>query len=214
MQNNTALYEDRFAAEYWFSCYSHFDLESEVFVESQFTQNKRLVFYDVETQKRADEVGGWEHADKMLISIAVTYSEDDGFRVWYETMVSEMIGYMNSFDLVVSFNGDNFDSKVLSYYGDVSTIRRKSFDVAQYLSSKLKHRVRLESVAMATLNVGKSADGLAALQWWKEGKVDQIIEYCRQDVQVLRDLVRFGQEKGYVQYNDMQEQPVQVKVDW
>jgi DEAD/DEAH box helicase domain-containing protein len=82
------------------------------------------------------------------------------------------------------------------------------------LSSRLKHRVRLESVATATLNVGKSADGLAALQWWKEGKVDQIIEYCRQDVQVLRDLVRFGQEKGYVQYNDMQEQPVQVKVDW
>ncbi len=214
MPSSTARFEDRFAAEYWFSCYSHFDIQSEVFAESRFTQDKRLVYYDVETQKRADEVGGWEHADKMLISVAVTFSEDDGFRVWYETTVPDMIDYMNAFDLVVSFNGDNFDSKVLSYYGDVSTLNRKSFDVAQYLSSRLKHRIRLESVAMATLKVGKSADGLAALQWWKEGKIDKIIEYCQQDVQVLRDVVKFGQENGYIEYRDLQEQPVQMKVDW
>ncbi len=209
-----ALYEDRFPAEYWFSCYSHFDVSSDSLTDQKFTEGKRLVYYDVETQKRADEVGGWDHADKMLISIAVTFSEEDGFKTWYESTAADMIRYMKDFDLVVSFNGDNFDSKVLSYYGDVTTIQAKSFDVAQYLSARLKHRIRLESVAMATLKVGKSADGLAALQWWKEGRVDEIIEYCRQDVQVLRDVVRFGVEHGYVEYNDLQDQTVQVRVDW
>lgn len=207
--------EERYPAEYWFSCYSHFDLAKDSLLEQpRITEGKRLVYYDVETQKRAEEVGGWDHADLMLISIAVTYSEADGFKVWHETDIPAMIAYMNSFDLVVSFNGDNFDSKVLSHYGDVASIGRRSFDVAQYISQIIKHRIRLESVAMATLNTGKSADGLLALQWWKEGRIQEIIDYCRQDVQVLRDVVEYGIANGYVLYHDLQNEPVKIGVHW
>ena len=207
--------EDRYPAEYWFSCYSHFDLAKDV-LESRprLTEGKRLIYYDVETQKRADEVGGWDRADLMLISIAVTYSEEAGFKVWHEKDIPSMIRYIAEFDLVVSFNGDNFDSKVISHYGDVSYIQRHSFDVAQNLSQMLKHRIRLESVAMATLKVGKSADGLVALQWWKEGRIDEIIEYCKQDVKVLRDVVLYGVENGFVNYFDLENQPAKIGVHW
>lgn len=209
------VYEERYPAEFWFSCYSHFELAGTVdFSSEKRTDNKRLVFYDVETQKRADEVGGWDRADLMLISIAVTFSEGDGFKVWYEKDTKDMIRYMGDFDLVVSFNGNNFDSKVLSHYGDVSLLNQKSFDVAEYLSGKLKHRIRLESVAMATLGAGKSADGLLALQWWKEGRVDEIIEYCKMDVKVLMDVVIYGKENGFVMYNDIEQNAVKVAVDW
>lgn len=211
-----SLYEERYPAEYWFSCYSHFELASTTYeAPARLTEGKRLVYYDVETQKRADEVGGWEHADKMLISIAITYSKDDDFKVWHEKDIPEMIRYMNSYDMVVSFNGDNFDSKVLSHYGDVSGMQKKSFDVAQYLSEKLKHRIRLEAVATATLNVGKSADGLLALQWWKEGKIDLIIDYCKQDVKVLKEIVEYGQTNQHVKYNDTQNNNIlTVDVYW
>jgi DEAD/DEAH box helicase domain-containing protein len=213
------VYEERYPAEFWFSCYSHFELSGVAEISSQkLTENKRLIFYDVETQKRAEEVGGWENADKMLISVAVTYSPEDDFKVWYEKDVPEMIRYMNTFDMVVSFNGDNFDSKVLSHYGDVAAINKKSFDVAQYLSGRLKHRIRLDNVATATLNVGKSADGLLALQWWKEGRIDEIVDYCKQDVSVLRDIVAFGRENGHVLYSDSQNNlssnVLKVAVDW
>jgi len=209
------LYEERYPAEFWFSCYSHFDLATDAeLVYERLTEGKRLVFYDVETQKKADEVGGWDNADQMLISIAVTCSDEDEYRVWREKDVPEMIRYVSGFDKVVSFNGDNFDSKVVSHYGDVAEMQKRSFDVAQYLSARLKHRVRLESVAQATLNVGKSADGLLALQWWKEGKIDQIIDYCKQDVKVLKDLVQFGQENQFVQYYDQNNQLIKVGVDW
>ncbi|KAB2879951.1 hypothetical protein F9K33_07215 [bacterium] len=209
------IYEERYPAEFWFSCYSHFELAGTAELSSErLTDNKRMVFYDVETQKRADEVGGWDRADLMLISIAVSYTEDDGYKVWYEKDTREMIRYMSDFDMVVSFNGNNFDSKVLSHYGDVSALHQKSFDVAEYLSGKLKHRIRLESIAMATLGAGKSADGLLALQWWKEGRVDEIIEYCKQDVKVLRDVVMYGKENGYIAYNDVEQNMVKVAVDW
>ena len=209
------VYEERYPAEFWFSCYSHFELAgtAELSAEKR-TDNKRMVFYDVETQKRADEVGGWDRADLMLISIAITFSDDDGYKVWYEKDTRDMIGYMSDFDMVVSFNGNNFDSKVLSHYGDVSLLNKKSFDVAEYLSGKLKHRIRLESVAMATLGAGKSADGLLALQWWKEGRVDEIIEYCKQDVKVLYDVVYYGKDHGFILYNDVEQNAVKVAVDW
>jgi DEAD/DEAH box helicase domain-containing protein len=208
-------YEERYPAEFWFSCYSHFELAGEVDLTGEkLTENKRLVYYDVETQKRADEVGGWDRADLMLISIAVTFSEEHGFKVWYEKDTRDMVRYMSEFDMVVSFNGNNFDSKVLSHYADVTEMQRKSFDVAEYLSAKLKHRIRLESVATATLGTGKSADGLLALQWWKEGRVDEIIEYCKQDVKVLRDVVIYGNEQGYIMYHDADQNPVKVAVEW
>ncbi len=214
-----SAYEERYPAEFWFSCYSHFELSGVAEVSSRkLTENKRLVFYDVETQKRAEEVGGWDNADKMLVSVAVTYAPGDDYKVWYEKDIAGMILYMNAFDMVVSFNGDNFDSKVLSHYGDVAEIGKKSFDVAQYLSGKLKHRIRLDNVATATLQVGKSADGLLALQWWKEGRVDEIIEYCRQDVKVLREIVEYGQFNGHVLYSDSQNNAapnvLKVAVDW
>lgn len=209
------VYEERYPAEFWFSCYSHFEMAGTAELSAaKLTEDKRMVFYDVETQKRADEVGGWDRADLMLISIAVTFSELDGFKVWYEKDTRDMIRYMSEFDLVVSFNGNNFDSKVLSHYGEVSVLNQRSFDVAEYLSARLKHRVRLESVATATLGAGKSADGLLALQWWKEGRVDEIIEYCKQDVKVLRDVVEFGKEHGYILYNDTEQNAVKVAVEW
>ncbi len=207
--------EERYPAEYWFSCYSHFELATDVLeFETKVTDGKRIVYYDVETQKKADEVGGWDHADKMLVSVAVTLSEDDGFKVWHEKDVPQMITYMERYDLVVSFNGDNFDSKVISYYGNVNAMQKNSFDVAQYLSHKLKHRIRLDSIATATLNVGKSADGLLALQWWKEGKVQEIIDYCKQDVQVLRDVVEYGRHQGFVSYYDLNNNLSRIDVNW
>lgn len=210
-----SLYEERYPAEFWFSCYSHFELAGDPTLPDQkLTEGKRLVFYDVETQRRADEVGGWDRADLMLISIAVSFDEEAGFKVWREKDTADMIKYMEKFDLVVSFNGNNFDSKVLSHYGDVTRMQERSFDVAEYLSARLKHRVRLDDVATATLQVGKSADGLQALEWWKEGRVDEIIEYCKQDVQVLMDVVRFGQDQGYVLFAESEKHSVKVGVDW
>ncbi len=206
-----SLHEERYPAEYWFSCYSLLDTEAASAVS---LEGKRVVYYDVETQKRADEVGGWNNADQMLVSIAITYDDSAGFRTWLEKDVPDMIRYMDGFDVVLSYNGDQFDSRVISHYGDVGTINRKSFDLAQYFHHRLKHRLKLDTIATATLGKGKTSDGLQALKWWKEGKIQDIIDYCEQDVQVLKDIVEFGKENGFILYTDLQGKEIKVDVDW
>ena len=171
------------------------------------------VYYDVETQLSADEVGGWGNIHLMRVSVAITWSPGDLFRRWDEPQMPEMIAYLSGFRKIISFNGDGFDSRVLSAYGDVSAINRNSFDLLTDLKKKLGRRLKLDSLAQGTLGEGKTADGMAALRWWKEGKVDQIAAYCQQDVKVLVDLVAFARAKGYVSYPDFH-QIKNVAVQW
>ena len=176
--------------------------------------NHDEVYYDVETQLSADEVGGWNNIRGMRVSVAVTWSATDLFRLWEEETVLQMIEYLGGFNRVVSFNGDRFDAQVLSYYGNVEAINRHSFDVLVDLSRRLGHRVSLDSVAQATLGVGKSADGVMALKWWKEGQIELIAEYCRKDVQVLKDVVAFGRRNGHVKYHDRSGASRSISVEW
>jgi DEAD/DEAH box helicase domain-containing protein len=176
--------------------------------------NHDEVYYDVETQLSADEVGGWNNIRLMRVSLAVTWSEKDLFRLWEEPSANHLIEYLGGFGTVVSFNGDRFDSQVLSYYGNVDAINRHSFDVLVDLTRRLGHRLSLDSVAQATLGVGKSADGLIALRWWKEKQIELIAEYCRKDVQVLKDVVEFGRRNGHIKYSDRAGGSRTLDVEW
>ena len=39
---------------------------------------KNTIYFDLETQKSADEVGGWDKVSRMRMSIGVTYSTKRG----------------------------------------------------------------------------------------------------------------------------------------
>ena len=60
----------------------------------------------------------------------------------------------------------------------------------------------------------KSADGLVSLQWYKEGKINKIIQYCKQDVEITRDLYLYGEKHGFVKYQSRSGNPLDLKVDW
>ena len=172
------------------------------------------VFYDIETQRSADEVGGWGNIHLMLVSVAVSWSEEDGYRNWDEPAATPFIEYLSRYDRIISFNGDGFDSRVLSHYGDVTALNKKSFDVLTDLKRRLGHRLSLDSIALATLGLGKSADGLQAIRWWKEGRIDLITEYCQRDFEVLMKIVGFGRNKGFIKFQDKFGTDKTVPVEW
>ena len=74
--------------------------------------------------------------------------------------------------------------------------------------------LKLESIARGTLGVGKFADGLQAVQWWKEGKIEKIIEYCIQDVKVTRDVFEYGKQNGKIKILRADDQVKEVPVQW
>jgi len=171
--------------------------------------------FDVETKRSAAEVGGWHRADKMGISVAVLYdSVSDCFKTYLEKDIPDLIGDLQTFDLVVGFNNKRFDNKVLSAYSVFNLASLPTLDIMEKISNRLGYRLSLDRLAEHTLGIKKSANGLQALQWYKEGKIEEIVSYCRQDVTITRDIFLFGLENRYLLFKNKAGSVVRLPVDF
>jgi len=173
------------------------------------------LFLDVETQKSAEEVGGWQNVADMKLALAVTYNAvTSQFRTHFEKDVDRLLLDLAMADRVIGYNIDRFDMAVLKAYTQWDLSRIRTFDMLADIYRKLGFRLKLGDLAGATLGIGKSADGLQSLKWWKEGRVDLIEQYCRRDVEVTRDVYLFGTRNGYVLYRDRDGKQLRLPVDW
>jgi DEAD/DEAH box helicase domain-containing protein len=139
----------------------------------------------------------------------VTWDKENNFRRWFEEDAKRLIGELETFTRVVTFNGNRFDIEVLRAYAPVDRLRERSFDVHELLYKQLGHRVKLDQLARDTLGTAKSGDGLQAVEWWRAGDKERVAAYCEQDVAILRDLVEHGRVKGHVVISSRQ-----VRVAW
>ena len=175
----------------------------------------RVLFFDLETQKSAEEVGGWGNIHKMGLAVGVVWdSLDREFFTYEEKDARQLVDKLSTADLVVGFNVIGFDYTVLQPYSDFDLQEINTFDMLVDVKKRLGFRLSLNHLAQHTLNAKKSADGLISLQWYKEGKISKIIQYCKQDVEITRDLYLFGEKNGLVKYQSRSGNPLQIEVNW
>lgn len=177
---------------------------------------KNIVYFDLETQKSALEVGGWNKARDMRMSLGVTYSTTRGtYRIYPEKQADELVREILRADLVVGFNHVEFDYEVLHAYTAFDLRQAPSLDLLHQLRERLGHRIGLDAIADATLGLGKTGDGLEALQWFKQGRMQEIAEYCCYDVKLTKLVHEFGRDNGQVFYfNKRQPGPLPIPVKW
>ena len=173
------------------------------------------LFFDVETRNSFQEVGG-RYPERLKISVAVTFdTADNTFHRYLEADAAQLAQDLGQADLVVGYNLYGFDYPVLQQYSqDVILAELPTVDMMVEIQKRLGFRLKLDSIATATLQVGKSADGLQAVRWWREGRVEEILEYCQQDVEVTRRVYEFGKQHRYIQYYDRQYRIKKVAVAW
>lgn len=160
-----------------------------------------MIFFDVETQLSADDVGGWDFAEDMRVSYLVAYNTaSDDYLTCDEDNIPHFIDLLTSTNLVVGFNIEGFDYKVLSRYTDIDLWALPTFDLLSHLHATLGHRVSLDTLAQANFGRSKLADGIEAIRWFKEGESEKIIEYCRDDVEITQKLFHKGCEDGALHY--------------
>ncbi|MDA8163745.1 MAG: DEAD/DEAH box helicase [Desulfobacteraceae bacterium] len=175
----------------------------------------RYGVFDVETKRSAAEVGGWHLAERMGISVVVLYeAESDQYLVYREEEVGDFIARLRQLDLVVGFNNKRFDNLVLSAYTTFDLHSLPTLDILEVVKNRLGYRLTLDHLTEHTLGVRKSADGLQALQWYKEGRFDEIISYCREDVRITKELLLHGVEKGYLLFRNKAGHLVRCPVDF
>jgi DEAD/DEAH box helicase domain-containing protein len=174
------------------------------------------LLFDLETLRSAAEVGGWGNAHRMGVALAVVcHLEEQRFRVFREREVADLAATLRRGRLVVGYNVRRFDYRVLSgYTGADYAHLLPTLDLLEEVHRALGFRLRMNDLALATLGSGKSADGLQSLAWVKQGRLDLVEQYCRKDVEVLRDLYLFGRREGYLLWRDRQERDLRLPVRW
>ena len=176
---------------------------------------KNIVYFDLETQKSADEVGGWGNINRMGLSIGVLYSTARGeYRIFGERQVDDLVRELQRADLVVGFNNLRFDYEVLHGYTALDLRQLPTLDLMVDLQNQLQHRLSLDSLATATFGVEKTAEGLQAIQWYREGKMLEIAEYCCYDVKITRLVHEYGVQNRQVFFHNRFGKKLAVPVNW
>lgn len=177
---------------------------------------KNIVYFDLETQKSAEEVGGWGNIRDMRMSVGVTYSTArGGYLIYGEKEVNDLIEELRRADLVVGFNHQRFDYEVLAGHNPFfDPAQVPTLDMLVDLQKTLNHRLSLDSIATATLGVEKTAEGLQAIRWYREGKLLEIAEYCCFDVKITKLVYEYGVRHQQLFFNNRFNQRITVPVKW
>ncbi len=183
-------------------------------MEKNRQPEKRLVVFDVETRRSAQEVGGWDKAHLMGLAAAVAYDSLDGrYHVYEEHQAAALVDRLLAADLIIGFNHLRFDYQVLSAYTPKDLRQRPNLDLLHEIHQVLGRRVGLGHLGEITLGRDKTADGLQSLKWVREGRLDLVIEYCREDVRLTWDLYEFARDNGYLLYQDKEGRRLRVPLD-
>jgi DEAD/DEAH box helicase domain-containing protein len=180
-----------------------------------FTLPEKYGVFDVETRRSAQEVGGWHRADRMGISVAVLYDgREDRFFSFEEHETDRLLDHLFSLELVIGFNNKRFDNQVLSAYTSSQLTRLPSLDILEEITAQLGYRLSLDRLAEYTLGVKKTGNGLLALQWFEQGRMDLLEKYCQKDVEITRDLFFYGLRRQHLLFRNKAGKVVRLPVDF
>lgn len=174
------------------------------------------VYFDLETKLSFNDAGGRDRKSGMGMTVGVTYSTADArYEIFPEDRADDLVDRLRRADLVVGFNVIDFDYEVLMGYTALTLqYAVPTLDLLVEVEKSLGRRLKLEAISQATLGVGKIAEGLDAVRWWREGKFEDVAEYCCYDVKVTRMVHEHGLRCGEINYFDRFGQKATLPVAW
>lgn len=159
--------------------------------------SKEIIF-DIET------VGDIHDLSTMKVTVVSIYEyETDSYRSFDENELSQLWPIFEKADRLIGYNSEHFDVPILNryYMGDLTKIPH--LDMLKVIKENSGSRYKLNDIAKATLQIEKSADGLQAMKWYEEGKIDEIKKYCEQDVKVTKELYDYGRKNKMLYYTTL-----------
>lgn len=176
----------------------------------------RRIVLDIETQRTFDDVGGRNHLEKLGISVVGIFNYNNNeFHCYLEHELGELQNLLIDADLIVGFNHVEFDLPVLQPYFSIDVGKLPCFDIMLDLQKIIGHRIGLNSVASATLSIGKTATGLDAIRYYNENRWEELKKYCLNDVQVTRDVFDYGIRNKKISYTSKYGNSLkEVNVSW
>ncbi len=151
---------------------------------------------------------------KLGVSVAAAYDFASGREaVFEEKELHGLFRLIEGCSFIVGYNINSFDLPVLQAYypGDITSF--KTFDLLEDIREKIGRRLALNDVVNATLGLQKSGHGLLAVEYYNQGKMDELKKYCLDDVLLTKSLFEYGVKHGYINYLN-ERGKMNIKVSW
>lgn len=161
----------------------------------------RRITLDIETSNTFID-GSFDPSKLDLSIICIHDSKTDEFLSFTQEELPRLWPILEKADMLVGYNSDHFDIPLLDKYYPGELARIRSLDLMKEIKNVLGRRLKLDNIAQATLGRPKSADGLQAVRWWKEGKVDLVRQYCIEDVRITKEIYEYARKNKKLLYKD------------
>ncbi|OGY64261.1 MAG: hypothetical protein A3B92_03000 [Candidatus Harrisonbacteria bacterium RIFCSPHIGHO2_02_FULL_42_16] len=157
------------------------------------------IVLDIETKNTFADVGGQSRLLDLEISFVGAYSyNQNAYLSFFEDELDKLSSLLKTAGLIIGFSSNRFDIPILNKYMNFNLKAIESIDILDDIEAKLGHRVGLDWLAQTNLKVGKSAHGLEAIKFYKEGRLEDLKNYCLQDVKLTKDLYELGLKQGHL----------------
>ena len=148
----------------------------------------REIVLDIET------IGDIRNYDNLTITVVSIYEyETDKYTSFFEDQLADLWPILEKSERLIGYNSEHFDLPILNRYYAGDLMAFPHLDLLKKIKESTGSRYKLDDVAKASLdNISKSADGLIAQEWWKNGEKDKVAKYCEQDVKVTKEVYEYG----------------------
>ncbi len=165
---------------------------------------RKEIVLDIETQNTFQDVGAYNPTLLSISLVGVYFYETDTYEAFFEQDLPKLWPRLERAERIIGYNLLGFDYPCMQRYYTGNMSQLPTVDLLVEIEKKLGHRIKLDSVAEATLGVGKSGHGLMAVEYWKKGELEKLKDYCLQDVRVTKDVYEHALEHQEVFYFDRQ----------
>ena len=163
------------------------------------TPDDEIVF-DLETQRAFSDLADRTNMAGLGVSVLGCYSYATcEFHIFDESGLGEFENMLARARRVIGYNIKHFDYPVLQPYMRSLNLRElPTLDLMLDPANHLNFRPKLDDLAKATLGMSKSGHGLEAIQWFREGKLDLLKNYCLDDVRITKGIYEHGRDRGHI----------------
>ena len=162
----------------------------------------RKITFDIETQNTFQDVGSNDATDLDISVVCIHDSKTNEYSAYMYDELDKLWPILEQADMLIGYNSDHFDIPLLNkyYQGDLTSI--KSLDILKEIKESLGKRIKLDTVAEATLGINKSGNGLDAVKWWNSGEIEKIKKYCLDDVRITKEVYEYALKNNLLKYKD------------
>ncbi len=173
---------------------------------------------DIETKNTFADVGGKTraHLDMLQMSVCCIYSYNKNKYVCFdETQLAELKSFLTPPALLVGFSSNKFDLPILSRTLNLDLTNHPKLDLSNEIEQQVGRMVGLDNLAKANLGTGKTHQNLAAPVLYAAGKMDELKEYCQNDVKITKEIYDKAKKFGFLLVPDRnKELPTKVAIEF